>query len=1210
MNILYYFECECDLYFRKLSKGKTLNNIANEELENYYDNIINNLSIKYFRKAMEYILDERQINNNFDLAINKIAKLYCLAYIKIYLKKLSEFLVYNMNKNILNFNDAYNILLCKNNNNNIYALKIYLFKCIFKNINTNYLQFLEFIRYDQNLHPLINHDQFGNVFNARENSHCYNFSFINIHNYEIYNKLSNIIEISLQNIEKQQDYNNIAKYINDNKNNYKGFELMYNILINKFVFDFLGNQRANNNMGEKANSYVKWFDKKINIHNNSKILIYYLINRNQFQTRILPKLKLPRNQTLNEDLFFILFYSIKLVISIQQTQNNIYSYFYQNKNNLIRFINNNFIPGAFPQTNEQIEAYYEIEEHLRTQPSNYGLYMCSCGQYYTVAPCGYPMQISNCTKCGSQIGGTNHILLKRPGHFRIILDEQAKIRIIDRGYKDMSYMLLRDFKRERIDPLLNRPSQGIGKIGKEKINKTGFNIRNNNELSFRIMNFVIYCHLLMSNILDILNDYDIAYYISEETSCFDIMISNWNKMQELLNQIGINNIKIFMNIIFERIVQIISKYNINASNTEEGRNTIEYEFNRLINLNELQREIKAYEQQNQHIINSSPTNISSLIQQLYPITFYQNREPYHYFKYLYIYSLPKISEVINIIDSNNNFKNKYPLTLKMLKFPEKDNKNISLLKYIPTINKKVNHLINNYSYKISRDEASKKTIKEEYNKKENNIFKINNINPDEDINTYMRDLFNLFKKFKNIPLQWGCHPLAQMTINSDSVLCSILLDDNEPGYYLASIYKKLIEYQNLFLDGIINYNSQNGLLHCFTKQLKSEIMIQDANINEIVKLNINENEKNNLKLYSDIDEIIIVNTSNDPFTNKFNYELDQIEIELGNIILPGIRKFKCTDDELRYVTYMFEGYRGKNSNILTNFNEKYPPKELTQNEKNILHYFIRNFAQDDYKNFLFCIQILINYIQNSGKAEDISIYIIIENIPDHITIDHNIKSFFNSNREIPINKLVRIFEFFEHLCWNQIKDNLLDEYKKPLEEGKIKLIENYYNKNNDINNNIKKIDLASAVRKFISRYLAGKRSQSEIGEDKMLFDYLIRVDLWEINIDVPEFENEFFELSKFKITVGEGKDFYDKLGGDNKKLEMFLKDEEDIEHDINKDEKNNENDEDGNRNDIIMDKRNKNKEESDEEEDIIDRKSIKENKEVNNKNNAKRRKLF
>ena len=60
--------------------------------------------------------------------------------------------------------------------------------------------------------------------------------------------------------------------------------------------------------------------------------------------------------------------------------------------------------------------------------------MYFCGQYYTMAPCSYPMQLSNCTKCGSQIGGINHILLKRPGHFRIILDQEANICIIDPGY--------------------------------------------------------------------------------------------------------------------------------------------------------------------------------------------------------------------------------------------------------------------------------------------------------------------------------------------------------------------------------------------------------------------------------------------------------------------------------------------------------------------------------------------------------------------------------------------------------------------------------------------------------------------------------------------------------------------------------------------------------------------------------------------------------
>ena len=58
----------------------------------------------------------------------KLITLYCLAYIKTYLEKVSEFIVHNMGKNILNFMDVYNILLSKNNNKNILSLKIYLYK--------------------------------------------------------------------------------------------------------------------------------------------------------------------------------------------------------------------------------------------------------------------------------------------------------------------------------------------------------------------------------------------------------------------------------------------------------------------------------------------------------------------------------------------------------------------------------------------------------------------------------------------------------------------------------------------------------------------------------------------------------------------------------------------------------------------------------------------------------------------------------------------------------------------------------------------------------------------------------------------------------------------------------------------------------------------------------------------------------------------------
>ena len=811
---------------------------------------------------------------------------------------------------------------------------------------------------------------------------------------------------------------------------------------------------------------------------------------------------------------------------------------------------------------------------------------------------------SKCAECGKIIGGKNHILYKREGHFRIILDEKAKIKIIDNGYdKSMPYMLLKDYKRKKIDPLLNKPYKGIGKISKEIINKTGFN-RNINELIFRIMNFIIYSHLLISNILEILNDFDISKYFSEETSCFDIMISNWKIIQELLNQMDINNIKIFMNIIFDKIITIISEYNLNSINTREGRDKIELELNKVIDLNLIKNKISLYEKQNQQILNSSPFNISSLIQQLYHAPFYKNNEPFPNFKYLYLYSLPNTSEIMNLIESNNNYKNKYPLTLKVLKYFESNNKDIHLLKYLPKINKKLNHLIDNYSYKISRDEATKKTIKEEFNKGNNNIFIINNFKHD-DVNYYMKDIFKLFDIFKDIELQWGCHQLSKTNFNADSTLGTILLDDNNPGYYLASIYKKLIEYQNLFLDHIINCNSQNGLLHCFVKQITSEIMVQDATVNEIVKLKIRENEKNNLKLYSDLDEIIFVNTSNDPLSNKFNYELNQIEIELGNIILPGIRKFKSTDDELRFITYAFEGYRGKKSNILTNFNEKYPPKELSQNEKEILV----NCAKDNYTNSLLCIQILINYIQNSGKPEKTTIYEIISNIPEHINIDENIRNIFVLNKDIKINKLVRIFEFFEHQCWNQIKDNLLGDFMKPLDEEKIKLIDNYYQNNKE--NYIKKIELAAAIRKFISRYLAGKRSQSEIGEDKMLFDYLTRVDLWDRNINDQRFENEIFKLSKLKIKVGEGKAFYDKLGGDDENLNLFIKNK--IENDDN--EKADNIIENENENSIVIKiKKNKKKElfddDDEDEEEESDGRQKREINKMNNKNNIKKRILY
>ena len=99
------------------------------------------------------------------------------------------------------------------------------------------------------------------------------------------------MDISIDNIELQKDYNNIKKYLKDKEDSYEIIELVYNIKINKFVFDLYGNVNLNNNIEGNANSFNKWVDRtKINLHEHSKKLINYLTHKNLFSNHILPKL--------------------------------------------------------------------------------------------------------------------------------------------------------------------------------------------------------------------------------------------------------------------------------------------------------------------------------------------------------------------------------------------------------------------------------------------------------------------------------------------------------------------------------------------------------------------------------------------------------------------------------------------------------------------------------------------------------------------------------------------------------------------------------------------------------------------------------------------------------------------------------------------------------------------------------------------------------
>ena len=115
-----------------------------------------------------------------------------------------------------------------------------------------------------------------------------------------------------------------------------------------------------------------------------------------------------------------------------------------------------------------------------------------------------------------------------------------------------------------------------------------------------------------------------------------------------------------------------------------------------------------------------------------------------------------------------------------------------------------------------------------------------------------------------------------------------------------------------------------------------------------------------------------------------------------------------------------------------------------------------------------------------------------------------------------INTLINIYNLIEFICWNQFKDNLNLQYQMHLEDNIKNAIKEYFETAINETSLIKKKDIADAVRRLISRYLSGKRGDTDISEYKKLFDYIQRADLWRTDL----FNYDRFEIELFNIFEG------------------------------------------------------------------------------------------
>ena len=348
-----------------------------------------------------------------------------------------------------------------------------------------------------------------------------------------------------------------------------------------------------------------------------------------------------------------------------------------------------------------------------------------------------------------------------------------------------------------------------------------------------------------------------------------------------------------------------------------------------------------------------------------------------------------------------------------------------------------NPLLRKYNNKIDRNEAKNLKISS----------CLNNLDLGKEKGDIKKKFIESWKKIKSKCRQYLCKPkMPELDITEENfeqlTLNYFLPDDGElgGGMYLASAYKYFIEIQNEFINNMMNILDINSPIKAYSFQLSQEIKVQETTEDDLLNLR---------KIHEKINKLITRYSMRDIFKDgKINfkgfkmpviYNFNAIEKELVRNLLPGVKKFvdEKSEEPIKFMTYKYEAFRGNRSSIITNYNLKYSPRELSQEEENLLIEFIEN--ENNIIDVLSTCQILIDFIQGENYDKNKTIYSVIINLPKYIELNENFVNFIedigekeinlkNNQKIFSIDTLINIYDIIEYICWNQFKNNLNEQY--------------------------------------------------------------------------------------------------------------------------------------------------------------------------------------
>ena len=705
-------------------------------------------------------------------------------------------------------------------------------------------------------------------------------------------------------------------------------------------------------------------------------------------------------------------------------------------------------------------------------------------------------------------------------------------------------MLINEYKEKVIDKILDKDKFGISKVSKIVFQNQRQKVRKLSSVGYRLLNFIAYSHLFYANCLGFIKNEKMNEYLCDGMTCIQMIEMDWKLLSEALLAKGIQRIQIFMNLIFDEFSKKLKE--CKKFKDLQEREKFEDEIEKF--LEESYKKYEAYypiyTKNNEELLQLDKNSMKSLVLETNDINTYDENE-YPWYKYFLMTTYPTKENFTNELKKVDGYERTYPL---LANFLNDDFKGKFLVKYLPEFNEFSNFMIDYYSYKISREEASNRILKEE------DLY----INDNHKFKQKLKTFIKIWDKLKPYATKYGCRDdMKPCNLDEKQPVAYFLNDNGEigKGMYIAAAYENFIEWQNHFLDSIIETSKQNGILHHYVKNIEKTLDIQNAKKNEA--LNFDAARKDFIKIiYENTKRNIFGIDNNINYTNyqQLIYDFASIEKDLGEMILPGKVKFN-NYEKLKFVTYNFEGFRGNKSNVLIDFSEKYKQEPLSlENKQTIYDIIIENYNdanKEGVSKILFSLQLLIYYLTIERQNENDKLSDIVGKLPDYVILSKEciefIEKFEKVNVNIKFEHLIEIYSFFEFLCFDLIVKNLQDHYKQPISEDIQKKIIGLFDEKKFVL--ITKNNLASACRKFISRYLVSTRMDTDYDEKRDLYADLKRYEFWGKDI-IDNFELLEKELDNFKdlqLKVGQCYKLYELLEGEeNDELKgLKLKEKED-----------------------------------------------------------------